>query len=182
MGQKKTFTPAFKLALCSLMAALGTTIMLSSSLVPILTYTAPLIAGLMLIPVLVDFGRKHTWMTWGVTALLSLLICADREAAFFYLFLGYYPIIKFELDRIESRFLRRMAKVAVITASLCILLLLLAYVLGLEDIRGEMILSVAVYVMLIAVMMIYDRALERINLLYISRIRNKLFKQYSKKE
>ena len=75
---------AFRISLSALMAALGVVIMLISNLIPVLTYVAPLTASLTLIPVLVEFGRKYAWMTWCVTAALALLLCADREAAFFY--------------------------------------------------------------------------------------------------
>ena len=82
--RQKNHAMAFRLSLSSLMAALGTVLMLSSNLIPVLTYVAPMLASLTLIPILSEFGKKYAWMTWGVTALLALLLCADREAAFFY--------------------------------------------------------------------------------------------------
>ncbi|MBQ9664038.1 MAG: hypothetical protein IJV40_12885 [Oscillospiraceae bacterium] len=174
---KKPFSPAFMLALCALMAALGTVIMLSSGVIPILTYASPLIAGLTLIPVLYEFGSKYAWMTWLVTALLSLMICADREAAFFYLFLGYYPIVKLRLDRIPSKTVRIAAKLGTVSAGICLLFLLLTFVLGLEDMKSELLLNIAVYGMLIGVMMIYDRTLDRMMLVYVKRLRDRLIRK-----
>lgn len=165
------------LALCALMAALGTVIMLSSGVIPILTYASPLIAGLTLIPVLYEFGSKYAWMTWLVTALLSLMICADREAAFFYLFLGYYPIVKLRLDRIPSKTVRIAAKLGTVSAGICLLFLLLTFVLGLEDMKSELLLNIAVYGMLIGVMMIYDRTLDRMMLVYVKRLRDRLIRK-----
>ena len=101
--RQKNHATAFRLSLSALMAALGTVLMLSSNLIPVLTYVAPMLASLTLIPILSEFGKKYAWMTWAVTALLALLLCADREAAFFYLFIGWYPILKPALDRISSR-------------------------------------------------------------------------------
>ena len=79
--RQKNHAMAFRLSLSSLMAALGTVLMLSSNLIPVLTYVAPMLTSLTLIPILSEFGKKYAWMTWGVTALLALLLCADREAA-----------------------------------------------------------------------------------------------------
>ena len=93
---------AYRTSFCALMAALGAAFMLTGNLIPVLTYVSPMLAGMTLIPVLYEFGKKSAWMTWAVTAALAMMLCADREEAFFYLFTGFYPIIKPDLDRIVS--------------------------------------------------------------------------------
>ena len=175
--KRKPYSPAFVLSLCSLMTALGTVVMLSSGLIPILTYTSPLIASFMLIPVIYEFGRKQAWMTWGVTSMLSLLICSDREAAFFYLFLGYYPILKNILNRFTLKTTRTVAKLAVFTLGILSLFLILTFVLGLEDMRDELLINAVIYLMLIAVMMIFDRALDYMLLFYERRLRKRLIRK-----
>ena len=62
---QKNHAMAFRLSLSALMAALGTVLMLSSNLIPVLTYVAPMLASLTLIPILTEFGKKYAWMTWG---------------------------------------------------------------------------------------------------------------------
>ena len=136
------------------MAALGVVIMLSGNLIPVLTYVAPMLASLTLIPILSEFGKKYAWMTWGVTALLALLLCADREAAFFYLFIGWYPILKPTLDRIASRAMRILAKLLLFTLVFVLLFVLLTFVMGLEDMKSEMLLSIVVYAMLVVTMLL----------------------------
>ena len=74
--RQKNHAMAFRLSLSSLMAALGTVLMLSSNLIPVLTYVAPMLASLTLIPILTEFGKKYAWMTWGVTA--GLPCCCVR--------------------------------------------------------------------------------------------------------
>ena len=74
---------AYTVAFCSLMAALGAVMMLTGGLVPVMTYCSPLLAGVLLIPVLREHGRKWAWLVWIVTAALSMILSADKEAAFF---------------------------------------------------------------------------------------------------
>ena len=167
---------AFQVSLSALMAAVGVVIMLSSNLIPILTYVAPLLASLTLLPPYREFGRKYAWMTWCATALLALLLCTDREAAFFYLFIGYYPILKPMLDRIPSKPLRFLAKLALFSAVFMLLFLLLAFVLGLEDFRSELLLSAGVYAILVVTMIFFDRAIGNAAMLYEKRLREKLFR------
>lgn len=175
--RQKNHATAFRLSLSALMAALGTVLMLSSNLIPVLTYVAPMLASLTLIPILTEFGKKYAWMTWVVTAGLALLLCADREAAFFYLFIGWYPILKPKLDRIPSRPVRILSKLALFTAVFVLLFLLLTFVMGLEDMKSEMLLSIVVYAMLVATMLLFDRVYERMALLYERRLRNKLIRK-----
>ena len=172
--RRQSHTLAFRLALSALMAALGVVVMIISNLIPVLTYVAPMTASLTLIPVLVEFGRKYAWMTWCVTAILALLLCADREAAFFYLLIGYYPILKPRLDHIRSKPLRILVKLAVFTVAFLLLFLLLTFVLGLEDMKSEMLLSLAVYALLVLVMLLFDRVYDGVALLYVKRLRNSL--------
>ena len=167
---------AYRISLCALMAALGTALMLCSNLIPILTYVSPLLASLTLIPVLYEFGKKYAWMTWAVTAGLALMLCADREAAFFYLFIGYYPIIKPDLDRIKTKSLRAAAKLAVFAAAISMMVLVLTFVVGVTDIRAEIWLNVIFYVMMIGVMFLFDRTYGAMAILYEKRLRRLLMR------
>ena len=50
------------LAFCAMMAALGTMLMLTGGLIPVLTYCSPLLASFCLIPVLDAYGKRNAWM------------------------------------------------------------------------------------------------------------------------
>ena len=176
MKQQKD-SPAYRLSLSALMAALGAVLMLCGNLIPILTYVSPMLASLTLLPVLREFGKKYAWMTWGVTALLALLLCTDRESAFFYLFIGWYPILKPSLDRIRSGPVRILVKLLLFTAVFLLLFTLLTFVLGLEDMKSEMLLSLAVYAMLVLTMLMFDRVYGRAALIYEKRLRDRLLRK-----
>ena len=164
---------AYPIALCSLLAALGVAVMLAAGLIPVLTYCSPLIAMIFLIPVLDEFGKGRAWMTWAVTAALSLMLCADKEAAFFYLFLGYYPIIKPFFDRL-GKVAGRLAKLAFFALAFAVMYGLILFVLGLDiDIEGPGFMAV-IYVCLIGVMMLTDVTLGRMAIVYQRRLRKYL--------
>lgn len=94
------------ISFCAILTALGTVIMLTGGLIPVFTYCSPVLASVLLIAVLEEYGTQEAWMVWAVTSALSLLIGIDKEAAFFYLFLGWYPIVRSAFDKIPSRVLR----------------------------------------------------------------------------
>ena len=166
------------LALCALLAAFGAVIMMSAGVVPILTYCSPLAAGLLLIFVLREFGAKQAWMTWAVTAALSLILCADREAAFFYVFMGCYPMVREMLDRIGPKMLRLLAKICFISAMLALMYALLIFVLRMDALKEEMkcmgtALTVGFFACMLAVMLLYDRAILAIQKILLKRRRKK---------
>lgn len=172
---------AYTVAFCSLMAALGAVMMLTGGLVPVMTYCSPLLAGVLLIPVLREHGNKWAWLVWIVTAALSMILSADKEAAFFYLFLGCYPILKRSFDRIKPKILALGAKLLYFALALGAMYGLICFVfrldIGMEELEGlGKLAGIAFYVLLVICMLIYDLALRNLAILYEYRLRPKLMK------
>ncbi len=161
------------IAFCAMMAALGTVIMLTGGLIPVLTYCSPLISSFLLIPVLDRYGKQNAWMVWAVTAVLSLLIGVDKEASFFYLFLGWYPILKPFFDRIPSRILRFTGKLLLFSAAIGAMYALIFFVFQIGDIMESfsalLWINLLFFAALVAVMLLYDRLLIGIWITYLRR-------------
>ena len=99
-----------RMALCAMMAALGTAVLMMGGLIPLATFCAPALAALALVPVQVEYGRKYALGVYVATAALGLILCADREAALVFACLGHYPAIRDRFNRIRPRALRVAAK------------------------------------------------------------------------
>ena len=116
-----------KIAFCGMMVALSVALMLTGGLIPIATYCAPMISGVLLLPILLEYGKKTAWMGYLATALIVLILGIDKEAAFFYIFLGYYPIIKWSIDKLHQKPMRVILKLLLCMRSwaLCFIWMLL---------------------------------------------------------
>lgn len=173
--------PAYTVAFCSLMAALGAVLMLTGGLVPVMTYCSPLLSGVLLIPVMREHGIKWAWLVWLVTAALSMILSADKEAAFFYLFLGYYPILKLYLDRVKPKPLALVLKLVFFALAVGAMYALISFVfrldVGLEELEelGKFA-GIIFFVMLVICMLIYDYALRNLAILYEYRLRPRLLR------
>lgn len=92
-------------AVCGLMIALSVVLMMLTTLVPVFMYVIPIVTGLLVL-FISDFADKK----WGAgvyfaTAILSVLLITDKEAALTYaLFFGYYPLIKDVIDKLPKAF------------------------------------------------------------------------------
>ena len=93
------------MALGGILAALAVVIMSMGTLIPVATYTCPMLCILLLEAVRKTCGSRTAWAWYGAVALLSLLMAPDKEAAAVFAFLGYYPIVKPRLDRTRWKWL-----------------------------------------------------------------------------
>ena len=88
-----------KAALGGIVSALAVIVMLVTYLSPLLVYTAPPFAGILLILIVNELGNKWAVGTYVSISLLSIFFIADKESAvFFTMFFGYYPILKLWMD------------------------------------------------------------------------------------
>lgn len=160
--EKKKLT-AENVSFCGMAAALSVTVLFLSSLIPLLTYTAPVFVSLILVPVKKRCGISGALCTYLAVSLLVLILGADKEAAFFYIFYGHYPVIKEYADRIKPKALRLCAKILLFSLLTFLMYYLLLQILGIgEAVSGRLWADMLFYVLLITVMMLYDRLLDRV--------------------
>ena len=168
-----------RMAYCGLMVALSVVLMLSGGMISIAAYCIPMMASILLLPVLLEYGRKTTWITYAATACIVLLLGIDKEAAFFYLFFGYYPILKWEIDRIPRRWLRLPLKLLLYNISFAALYALLGLFLNMEAVLAEFrqmgsMMFVAFLLLFNVCMLLFDRLLTPLVILYVKKLRPRL--------
>ena len=174
-----SYRRSWAVAFCALMAALGAVIMTAGGLIPIATYCSPMLASVLLLPVMSELGNPRAWMTWAVTAALALLLSVDREAAFLYLFLGYYPILRPGLNAVRSAPLRFLLKLLYFSLSIAAMYALLLWVFQLSSLLADfsdftLWMSIGFFAGLVAAMMVFDTALARLQLYWLLRLRPRL--------
>ena len=122
------------MALGGMLAALAVVMMSLGTIIPVATYVCPMLCALLLQGVLKTCGSRIAWAWYGAVALLSVLLAPDKEAAGVFVFLGYYPIVKPELDRKKGKWLW---KGLLFNGSVCLLYFLLLRLLGLKQLTQE---------------------------------------------
>ncbi len=127
-------TSAKAIALGGVLAALAVCVMCLGSLIPVNTYVSPMFCALLLQVVLNACGRRIAWAWFFTVAILSLLLCPDREAAGVLLALGYYPILKRFLD---TKKLRPLWKGLYFNLTVFVLYWALLFVFGLPALNEE---------------------------------------------
>ena len=73
-------TTSKEMALCGVLAALALTVMILGGMFPAASYCCPVLACILLVPVVETCGRRIAWAWYGAVALLSCLLCPDSPA------------------------------------------------------------------------------------------------------
>ena len=122
------------MALGGILAALAVVIMSMGTLIPVATYVCPMVCCLILQLVRKVSGNRIAWAWYGAVAILALLLAPDKEAAFVFLALGYYPIVKPKLDRRKGK---QLWKLLYFNAVILVTYWLLMHLLGFDQLTAE---------------------------------------------
>lgn len=163
-----------QMALCGVLAALAVVIMVLGGVIPMAAYCAPVLAALLLLPVLEGCGKRIAWAWFGAVAVLTLLLCPNLESSLLFLCLGYYPILRQSLQRIPKKLPRLLLKLLVFHLALMIMTGLLIPVMGLEQVIQDNLgegagLFVLTWLMGVGVFLLTDTLLGRFGRMFKRR-------------
>ena len=144
-------------------AALAVVMMNLGGLIPVATYTTPVLCMVLLKFVLMTCGSRIGWAWYGAVAILSLLLAPDKEAAAVFGVLGYYPILKPWFDRRPVSVLWKLVYFNVAIACVFGLTLVL---MGIETVSKELIeagwfMAVVTWLLANATLFMTDLVLSR---------------------
>jgi len=158
-----------------MLSALGVVLLYVGSLLEVLDISMAVIASLLCIIAVIEYGGSAPWMIFGVTAILSALLLPNRTPAFFYAsFFGFYPILKEKLEKLP-RVVCWVLKEIIFNVCLVIIALGTYFLFMSKDnaLINPLTLSVGI-VLCEAVFILYDIALTRLISFYIARLRNRI--------
>lgn len=169
-----------KVSLGGVVAALSLVLMLLCSVIPFGTYAFPTFAGILLVVIVINLGYGWAFAVYFVTAVLSMLLVTDKEAALYYTaFLGFYPIIKSVIERVPSKVIQYIVKYVLF--NVCVIA---AFYVGLFllNIPKESFNLFGVYLPWVFLLfgnvffIIYDLCVTRLVTLYLLKWHNRLNK------
>lgn len=169
----------YLLAVCSVFCALGTVMLGLGALVELIDITCAALAAVLFLPVFYRYGSGYTLLCWGVTSALGLILMPQSLAPWlFACLLGYYPVVKRQIDRLP-KLPALLCKLCIIAAAMAVYLVLFWLVMmgadgSLSDVlfRGfgeEGTSSTLIWVMIglcILTFFLFDLLIDRMAVLY----------------
>ena len=170
-----------KIAFCGLMAALATVFLLLT-VVPTAEIALPALAGLTMVPVVIEAGKRAALMTYAGVSVLALLLAPSLESrVLFVAFFGFYPILKAILEGKCRRWVAWVLKFGMF--NLCVVAAYAVMLLVLH-MDGEMFSVAGVslpWVFLAAgnlIFLLYDVGMTRVIGWYLVRLRPLIRKRF----
>jgi len=170
-----------QMALCGITAALMIVVMLLGSILPLSTYSCPMLAGALTIPVLWELGGRMSGLLYLAVSLLSILMAPDKEAVFLFVFLlGWYPIARPKLQHIRLKPARWAVKLVIFNAAALVTYAFLLFVLTMPDLQADfadwtVLLAAGFLALGNVTFVLYDILLGRLTDFYVLKLRPKLF-------
>ena len=160
--------------------ALALALMLAAGVLPTASYSLAALAGMLLVPLVIEFGFTTSVSAFVAVGLLSMLLLPDKEAGIlFCCVLGWYPIAKAPIEKVKSNVLCWVIKLAVFNIAIVGFYLIttrLFLVTGFEDtVFGQYSVPLLWGLGNIA-FIVYDIALSKLIVLYMRRLHDRLKK------
>ncbi|MGN0602229.1 MAG: hypothetical protein ACI4I7_05915 [Oscillospiraceae bacterium] len=174
---------AFRISLGGIITAVCLLLMFCTGMFPMLDYTIPAFAGFLMVIMIVETGAKWAFVTYAAVSVLCFLMTPNYEASLlFILFMGYYPILKFYLDRLGKKILSWLIKYAVFNAAIIVFYFVFSFLITSVDLLEgmEMFGKYALLVMWLGAnvfFLIYDIVLGQLIDLYVNWFRKKILRR-----
>lgn len=165
-----------------MIAALSIVCMFLTGLIPFATYALPAIAGVLLVAVVIELGKRWAWLVYIAVSLLSLFLAPDAEAkVLFILFFGYYPILKASFESLRPKWLSVVLKFAVFNVAVVLSYLIALRFLGIPAEDFELFgynIPLVLLVLGNLVFLLYDYAVGCVAAAYVRRLQPVLHRRF----
>ncbi len=159
-----------RVALCGLLAALSVVLLSLGSFIPLATIACPMLAMICLQPIVGSCGCRTALLVYTAVSVLAVLLCADKELACYYVFLGWYPILRPRLNRLP-RMLCGAVKCGIYTLAMAAMYALLLYLFRMEALVEEFAAYTAWLIICLVILgnvtfLLFDRALGVLDIVF----------------
>ncbi|MDD6275299.1 MAG: hypothetical protein PUB20_00500 [Clostridia bacterium] len=168
-----------KIALGAMCIALSAAVMMSASIIPFMTYSVPALVGMFILFIRIECSNKWAFAVYFCTSVVCALVVPEKECVGIYIsLLGYYPILKVALDKLQkwlSVIIKSVFFVVVIIASYTVMMKFFGISDDLLEESGKYMIPVLVILGLIA-FLLYDYMLTVFDLAYRRKWQKKIHK------
>lgn len=117
-----------------MLSALSTVLLLLGSVIDVLDLSCAVLAGFCVLMMRIRHGRIGAAAVYFTSSALALLLLPNKVPAVLYVFYGgLYPLVKPEIERLKSRALQWVIKIAFALVSFSAALALMTFVLGIDS-------------------------------------------------
>ena len=169
-----------KIAVCALCGSLGVIFLYFGALLNVLDMSAAILASLLVLFCVMEFGYAYAFAVYALISVLSLLLHPNLSPAIMFMALfGYVPITKFGFEHLFKKF-AWIPKIILYNAVFAILLCFAGELLGFTADNRFGIPPIAIWILYFvlanALFVVCDILYSRLIRIYIKKYRDKIHK------
>lgn len=172
MSKKRSFFDK-RIVVCGALCALAVIILYLGSLIEVLDLSMGAIASLVIVLIVIEMGYSYAWITYVATSILSLILLPQKfGAVIFAVFMGFYPIVKSYIEKLNSAPLRWCLKLIVANAAFFAMFLVMKYFMP-DQLESDAMM-LALYALANVAFVLYDYAVSKLITAYFYKLRERL--------
>jgi hypothetical protein len=157
-----------RLAICAMLSSLGVVILYVGALLEVLELCVVALAALLIVPIVIEYGRGYPWGVYLATAVLALLLLPQKMPGVIYLLFGCYPIAKAYLERLP-RWVCLLLKQVIFVVIEIVMVMASNAILGAQDM--PLWYNATLLVLGFITLHLFDIALTKLITLYLRKYR-----------
>ena len=161
-----------KLTFCAIMGALGVVFLFLGSLLEMFDLCTVLLSALLIFIVREELGGGSAMATYGVCAIISVLLLPVKTVAIEYVVFGFYPVLRAVIEKLPKA-LCIIAKAIYMVLSTALILFTLRFFFTTGE-PTPLHIDIATAVMGLVCLVLVDIVFKRFSKLYHNRIRKTL--------
>jgi Na+/H+ antiporter NhaD/arsenite permease-like protein len=171
-----------KLAFSGIMTALCVVILFLGSFFSTIDLSLSAISGMLIVLAVIELGDKHAWGIFIAASILGFLIIPTKYTVFFFAaFLGWYPVAKWPLEAKLPGWRSLPVKLLLWNACAGAMAAMIFFVFRMDQVIAEYremsrAMLIVFAVLANVTLILYDRLLNTMALVYVKKLRPKLFK------
>ena len=172
-----------KTAFGGIITSLSTFLIILSGVISVLSYALSALSGLLILLCALETGYRRGMLVFISTSFMSMLLSVDKSSAIlFIMLLGYYPMLKFKIERIRLKSVRFLIKMIIFNVAVIAAFFI---TMKLFEIPEQSLVWFGISVPVIMLVMgnftfiIYDRCITNLCYIYFYKYR-KTFRHIAK--
>lgn len=139
MADRQGVGIAYIVSLCGIMSGLAVAMMFCLGMIPGFEYVSPMVAGVLVWIVRERLGVRYGMACFAAVGLLTMLFTANYEASMMFIFLlGYYPIVRQYIMKLNAAVLRWVVKLALYAVAAVSCYFVLINLFGMDQLLEDM--------------------------------------------
>lgn len=172
MSKKKSFFDK-RIVVCGALCALAVIILYLGALIEVLDLSMGAIASLVIVLIVIEMGYSFAWVSYAAISVLSVILLPQKlPAIMFAAFMGFYPIIKSYVEKLNSSAIRWCLKLIVANAAFFAMFFIIKYFMPDQLESDAMMLTL--YVLANGAFVLYDYAVSKLITAYFYKLRERL--------